>query len=131
MCGLFTSSERESPHPPVAAAAPPTPRRKTSPSKNTSRLRITHLLTRIEDRSCGPPSLFRPSPSPLPANIAAVSRTTYAIEDAGPYDEDEVREKIRAYCDEHGFHAALGLTVIEMTEGGTTVRRVEAGQFLD
>jgi hypothetical protein len=39
--------------------------------------------------------------------------------------------KSRAYCDEHGFHAALGLTVIEMTDGGTTVRRVDAGQFLD
>jgi hypothetical protein len=60
-----------------------------------------------------------------------VSRKTYAIEDSGPYDEDEVREKIRAYCDEHGFHATLGLTVIEMTEGGTTGRRVDAGQFLD
>ena len=60
-----------------------------------------------------------------------MSRKTYAIEDSGPYDEDEVREKIRAYCDEHGFAAALVLTVIEMTEGGTTGRRVEAGQFLD
>jgi hypothetical protein len=60
-----------------------------------------------------------------------VSRKTYAIEDNGPYEEDEVREKIRAYCDEHGFDAALALTVIEMTEGGTTGRRVDAGQFLD
>jgi hypothetical protein len=60
-----------------------------------------------------------------------VSRKTYAIEDSGPYDEDEVREKIRAYCDERGFDAALALTVIEMTEGGTTGRRVDAGQFLD
>ena len=41
--------------------------------------------------------------------MVAVSRKTYAIEDSGPYNEDEVREKIRAYCDEHGFHAALGL----------------------
>jgi hypothetical protein len=60
-----------------------------------------------------------------------VSRTTYAIEDSGPYDEDEVREKIRAYCDEHGFHATLALRVIEITEGGTRERRVDAGQFLD
>ena len=73
-----------------------------------------------------PPPPFCPSLSPLPANIASVSRTTYAIEDNGPYDVDEVREKIRVYCDEDGFHAALGLTVIETTEGGTTVRRVEA-----
>jgi hypothetical protein len=63
--------------------------------------------------------------------MVAVSRKTYAIEDSGPYNEDEVREKIRAYCDEHGFHAALGLTVIEMTEGVTTGQRVDAGQFLD
>ena len=63
--------------------------------------------------------------------MVAVSRKTYAIEDSGPYDEDEVREKIRAYCDEHGFHAALGLAVIEMTEGEATVRRVDASQFLD
>jgi hypothetical protein len=47
--------------------------------------------------------------------MVAVSRKTYAIEDSGPYDEDEVREKIRAYCDEHGLHATLGPTVIEMT----------------
>ena len=26
--------------------------------------------------------------------MVAVSRKTYAIEDSGPYDEDEVREKI-------------------------------------
>jgi hypothetical protein len=60
-----------------------------------------------------------------------VNRKTYALEESGPYDEDELREKIRAYCDEHGFYAALALTVIEMTEGGTTGRRVDAGQFLD
>jgi hypothetical protein len=60
-----------------------------------------------------------------------VTRKTYAIEDSGPYDEDEVREKIRAYCDEHGFDAALGLAIIEMTEGATTGRRLDAGQFLD
>jgi hypothetical protein len=60
-----------------------------------------------------------------------VSRKTYAIEDGGPYDEDEAREKIRAYCDEHGFDAALGLTIIEQTEEQTTARRVDAGQFLD
>jgi hypothetical protein len=64
--------------------------------------------------------------------MAAVSRKTYAIEDSGPYDEDEVREKIRAYCDEHGFVAASTLTVVEMTEdGGPSGRRVDAGQFLD
>jgi len=62
--------------------------------------------------------------------MVAVSRKTYAIEDSGPYDEDEVREKIRAYCDEHGLHATLGPTVIEMTEGGTTGRRVDPGKFL-
>jgi hypothetical protein len=78
-----------------------------------------------------PPPPSRLSPSPLLASIAAVSRKTYAIEDSGPFDEDEVREKIRAYCDEHGLHATLGLTVIEMTEGGTTGGRVDAGQFLD
>jgi hypothetical protein len=59
-----------------------------------------------------------------------VSRKRYAIEDSGPYNEDEVREKIRAYCDEHGFHAALTLRVIEMTEDGTTGRRVDPGKFL-
>jgi len=41
--------------------------------------------------------------------MADVSRKTYAIEDSGPYDEDEAREKIRAYCDEHGFFAAATL----------------------
>jgi hypothetical protein len=64
--------------------------------------------------------------------MAVMSRTTYSIEDSGPYDEDEVREKVRAYCDEHGFFAASTLTVVEMTEdGGTSGRRVNAGQFLD
>ena len=63
--------------------------------------------------------------------MAAVSRKTYAIEDNGPYDQDEVREKIRAYCDEHGFFATVALTVVEMTEDGATGRRVDAGQFLD
>ena len=64
--------------------------------------------------------------------MAAMSRKTYAIEDSGPFDEDQVREKIRAYCDEHGFFAASTLTVVEMTEdGGTPGRRVDAGKFLD
>ena len=64
--------------------------------------------------------------------MAVVSRNTYSIEDGGPYDEDEVREKIRAYCDEHGFFAASTLTVVEMNEGdGTSGRRVDASQFLD
>jgi hypothetical protein len=64
--------------------------------------------------------------------MAVVSPNTYSIEDSSPYDEDEVREKIRAYCDEHGFFAALTLTVVEMTEdGGTSGRRVDVGQFLD
>jgi len=56
--------------------------------------------------------------------------TTYAIEDSGPYDEDEVREKVQAYCDEHGFFATIALKVIEMTEDGTTGRRVAADRFL-
>jgi hypothetical protein len=56
--------------------------------------------------------------------------TTYAIEDRGPYDEDEVREKIQAYCDEHGFFATIALKVVAMTEDGTTGRRVDAGRFL-
>jgi hypothetical protein len=61
-----------------------------------------------------------------------VSRKTYEVEDSGPYEEDEVREKIRAYCDEHGFFAASSLTVVEMIEdGGTSARRVDASQFLD
>jgi hypothetical protein len=61
-----------------------------------------------------------------------VNRKTYEIEDSGPYEEDEVREKIRAYCDEHGFSAASTLTVVELSEdGGTSGRRVDAGQFLD
>ena len=61
-----------------------------------------------------------------------MSRKTYEIEDSGPYGEDEVREKIRAYCDEYGFIAASTLTVVEMTEdGGTSGRRVDASQFLD
>jgi len=63
--------------------------------------------------------------------MVAVSRKTYAIEDSDPYDEAEVREKIRAYCDQHGFHATLALRVIELTEGGTTGRRVDPGEFLD
>jgi hypothetical protein len=46
--------------------------------------------------------------------MADVSRKTYAIQDSGPYDEDEAREKIRAYCDEHGFFAAATLNVVEM-----------------
>ena len=66
------------------------------------------------------------------ASMADVSRKTYAIEDSGLYDENEAREKIRAYCDEHGFFAAATLTVVEMSEdGGTSGRRVDAGQFLD
>lgn len=64
--------------------------------------------------------------------MALVSRKTYEIEDSGPYGEDEVREKIRAYCDEHGFFAASTLTVVEMTDdGGTSGRQVDASQFLD
>jgi hypothetical protein len=61
--------------------------------------------------------------------MAAV--TTYTIEGNGPYDEDEVRRRIRAYCDEHGFHAALTLTVIEIRAGATSGRRVDPGKFLD
>jgi hypothetical protein len=57
--------------------------------------------------------------------------TTYTIEGNGPYDEDEVRRRIRAYCDEHGFHAALTLTVIEIRAGATSGQRVDPGKFLD
>jgi hypothetical protein len=60
-----------------------------------------------------------------------VPRKTYKIEDSGPYDKDEVTEKIRAYCDEHGFDMALALSVVEVTEDGATERRVDAGKFLD
>ena len=56
---------------------------------------------------------------------------SYTIEGNGPYDEDEVRRRIRAYCDEHGFHAALTLTVIEIRADGTSGRRVDPGTFLD
>jgi hypothetical protein len=56
---------------------------------------------------------------------------SYTIEGGGPYDEDEVRRRIRAYCDEHGFHAALTLTVIEIRADGTSGRRVDPGTFLD
>jgi hypothetical protein len=65
------------------------------------------------------------------ASMVPVSRRQYAIEGSGPYDEDEVREKIRAYCDEHGFFAALALTVVEKTQDAATGRRVDPGQFLD
>jgi hypothetical protein len=65
--------------------------------------------------------------------MAAVSdNESYLIEGRGPYDENEAREKIRAYCDEHGFFATTALSVVEMTEdSGTSGRRVDAGQFLD
>jgi hypothetical protein len=63
--------------------------------------------------------------------MADVSRRTYAIGEDGPYTEDELREKIRSYCDEHGFHAALTLTVVEMAEDGTTGRPIDPGRFLD
>ena len=61
--------------------------------------------------------------------MAAV--TTYTIEGNGPYDEDEVRRRIRAYCDEHGFHAALTLSVIEIRAGATSGQPVDPGRFLD
>lgn len=61
--------------------------------------------------------------------MAAV--TTYVIEGDGPYDEDEVRRRIRAYCDEHGFHAALTLTVVEIRAEATSGQRVDPGKFLD
>jgi hypothetical protein len=78
------------------------------------------------------PSSLGCSGGSLRASIAPVSGKTYAIDDSGPYDESEAREKIRAYCDEHGFFAASTLTVVEMTEdGGTSGRRVDASQFLD
>jgi hypothetical protein len=57
--------------------------------------------------------------------------TTYTIDGNGPYEEDEVRRRIRAYCDEHGFHAALTLTVIEIRAGATSGQRVDPGKFLD
>jgi hypothetical protein len=60
-----------------------------------------------------------------------VSRKTYTVDGQGPYDEEETREKVRAYCDEHGFHAALTLKVVRMIEGTTTEKRVDAGKFLD
>ena len=50
--------------------------------------------------------------------MGALSGKPYSIGDDGPYDEDELREKIHAYCDEHGFHAALTLTVNEVAEDG-------------
>jgi hypothetical protein len=57
--------------------------------------------------------------------------TTYTIEGSGPFDEDEVREKIRTHCDEHGFHAAVTLTVIEIRADTKEEKRVDPGKFLD
>ena len=62
--------------------------------------------------------------------MGALSGKTYSIGDDGPYNEDELREKIHAYCDEHGFHAALTLTVNEVAEDGATGRPVDPGKFL-
>lgn len=56
----------------------------------------------------------------------------YDLEGQGPYDGDELREKLRAYCDEHGEDATLKLAVVELPrEGGTAGRRLDVGQFLD
>lgn len=58
------------------------------------------------------------------------NRLTYAIDSNGPYDENELRTKLREHRREHGEEATMTLTVVEMTEGGTTGRRVDVGQFL-
>jgi hypothetical protein len=39
-------------------------------------------------------------------------RKSYAIGDEGPYDETELREKLRSHRDEHGEDATLRLVVI-------------------
>ena len=55
----------------------------------------------------------------------------YEISGKGPYDENELREKLRAYRDEHGEDATLRLVVVELPpEGGTSGRRLDVGQFL-
>ena len=56
---------------------------------------------------------------------------TYAIQGNGPYDEDEVRDEVQRYCDEHGFHAALTLEIVEHAEDEGKERRVDPGRFLD
>jgi hypothetical protein len=72
----------------------------------------------------------RGGPFTFRTSMVVVNGKTYAIGDDGPYDESELREKIHAYCDEHGFHAALTLTVNEVGEDGTAGRPVDPGKFL-
>lgn len=49
----------------------------------------------------------------------------------GPFDENELREKLRQYRDAIGEDATRQLAVWEMAEGGTAGRRLDVGQFLD
>jgi hypothetical protein len=63
--------------------------------------------------------------------MPVVKRKTYMIGDKGPYDEDEVRDQIRSYCDEHGFHTALTLRIVELVDDGKKERPIDPGRFLD
>lgn len=59
-----------------------------------------------------------------------MEQTLYAIGSEGPYDERELREKLRVYRNEHGEDATLRLMVVELPpEGGTAGRRLDVGQF--
>jgi hypothetical protein len=62
----------------------------------------------------------------------AQEQIRYDLEGHGPYDEDELRAKLRDYVKEHGTEATLKLAVIELPkQGGTMGRRLDVGQFLD
>ena len=66
--------------------------------------------------------------------VALVGEEVVGLDDEplGGQELLEVREKLRSYCDGHGFFAASILTVVEMSEDGATSGRVvDAGQFLD
>jgi hypothetical protein len=61
---------------------------------------------------------------------------SYAIHgpdgDSGPFNEVELRERLRDYRDAHGDDATFrDLAVWEMRDGGTAGNRLSVGQFLD
>jgi hypothetical protein len=70
--------------------------------------------------------LERPVPESAPA---VLPEPHYTLDGTGPYLEDQLRDRLRAFRSVYGREATLRRTVHELGHDGRVRRRLDAGRF--